>query len=236
MVKFLEFDTFWIGFYPVFERTYKLNLWQDFQTNDKKLIHKWMHYFPIYERHLSSYRNKTVTMVEIGVSKGGSLQMWQRFLGPMATLVGIDIDPSCKDHEDDNIFVRIGDQSDKSFLQSVMQEFGNPDIVIDDGSHVMSHIMATFEYFYSRLSKNGIYIVEDLHTAYWEEFEGGISNPNTFINKSKAFVDKLNADHSRGAIEPDFISKNTFGISFYDSVVVLERGSISLKKAPMTGH
>ena len=224
------------GFIPTFEKECKLNLWQDFQTNDKKLIHKWMHYFPIYERHLSPYRNKTVTLVEVGVSKGGSLQMWQRFLGPMATLVGIDIDPSCKDHEDDNIFVRIGDQSDKSFLQSVMQEFGNPDIVIDDGSHVMSHIMATFEYFYSRLPKNGIYIVEDLHTAYWEEFEGGINNPNTFINKSKAFVDKLNADHSRGAIEPDFISKNTFGISFYDSVVVLERGSIPLKKAPMTGH
>ena len=195
-----------------------------------------MHYFPIYERHLSPYRNKTVTMVEIGVSKGGSLQMWQRFLGPMATLVGIDIDPYCKDHEGDNIFVRIGDQSDKSFLQSVIQEFGNPDIVIDDGSHVMSHILATFEYFYSRLPKNGIYIVEDLHTAYWEEFEGGISEPNTFINKSKTFVDKLNADHSRGAVEPDFISKNTFGISFYDSVVVLERGSIPLKKAPMTGH
>ena len=224
------------GFIPTFEKECKLNLWQDFQTNDKKLIHKWMHYFPIYERHLSPYRNKTVTLVEVGVSKGGSLQMWQRFLGPMATLVGIDIDPSCKDHEDDNIFVRIGDQSDKSFLQSIMQEFGNPDIVIDDGSHVMSHITATFEYFYSRLPKNGIYIVEDLHTAYWEEFEGGINNPNTFINKSKAFVDKLNADHSRGAIEPDFISKNTFGISFYDSVVVLERGSIPLKKAPMTGY
>ena len=97
-----------------------MNLWQDFQTNDKKLIHKWMHYFPIYERHLSSYRNKTITMLEIGVSKGGSLQMWQRFLGPMATLIGIDIDPSCKEHEGDNIFVRIGDQSDKSFLQLII--------------------------------------------------------------------------------------------------------------------
>ena len=175
-------------------------------------------------------------MLEIGVSRGGSLQMWQRFLGPKATLIGIDIDASCAKHEDDNIFVRIGDQSDKSFLQSVSQEFGPPDIVIDDGSHVMSDINATFEYFYPRLPKNGIYIVEDLHTAYWEEFEGGIENPDTFINRSKNFIDKLNADHSRGVIEADFISKNTFGISFYVSVVVFERGSIPLKKAPMTGH
>jgi hypothetical protein len=52
-----------------------MNLWQDFKTNDQKLIHKWMHYFPIYERHLAPFRNRTITLLEIGVFKGGSLQM-----------------------------------------------------------------------------------------------------------------------------------------------------------------
>jgi hypothetical protein len=28
-----------------------MNLWQDFLTHDGKLMHKWPHYFPIYERH-----------------------------------------------------------------------------------------------------------------------------------------------------------------------------------------
>ncbi len=213
-----------------------MSLWQDFKNNDGKLIHKWMHYFPIYERHLEAYRNKTVTLIEIGVSKGGSLQMWQRFLGPLATLIGIDIDPDCSEHEDDNIFVRIGDQADKHFLQSIMQEFGTPDIIIDDGSHVMEHVNTTFDYLYPRLSKNGIYIVEDMHTAYWEEYGGGAENQGTFINKSKGFIDKLNADHSRGKITSDFITKNTFSIAFYDSVVVLERGMIPMKKAPMFGR
>jgi cephalosporin hydroxylase len=212
-----------------------MNLWQDFQTNNGKLIHKWVHYFPIYERHLSDWRNKTITFLEIGVSKGGSLQMWSRFFGPLATIVGIDIDPSCKQHEGDGIHVRIGDQSDPKFLEEIINEFGLPDIVLDDGSHRMDHILASFQFLYQKLPKNGLYIVEDLHTAYWEEYGGGVHKPETFINVSKNFVDRLNADHSRGVIEPDFITRNTFSIAFYDSVVVIERGAIPYKKAPQIG-
>jgi cephalosporin hydroxylase len=212
-----------------------MNLWQDFQTNDKKIIHKWEHYFPIYERFLNKFRNTTVTIIEIGVAKGGSLQMWERYLGPLATVVGIDIDPDCQEHAVDNIHVRIGNQSDTKFLQTVVNDFGAPDIVIDDGSHVMKDVLTSFEILYPALSKNGIYIVEDMHTAYWPEYGGGFDEENTFLNYSKAFVDKINAYHSRGAIKPDFATENTFGISFFDSVVVFERGNIPVRNAPMRG-
>jgi len=212
-----------------------MNLWQDFKTNEGKVIHKWMHYFPIYERHLSQWRNKTLTFIEIGVFKGGSLQMWHRFLGPLATIVGIDVNPACAKHEEPGIHIRIGDQSDASFLESIIAEFGQPDIVLDDGSHMMNHVTKSFEFLYPRLSKNGLYIIEDLHTAYWEEFGGGSFNEDSFVNISKGFIDQLNADHSRGVIEPDFMTQHTFGISFYDSVIVFERGSIPAKIAPQTG-
>jgi hypothetical protein len=68
--------------------------------------------------------------------------------------------------------------------------------------------------------------VEDLHTAYWKEYGGDITDKNTFVNISKSFVDDLNAHHSRGVLKPNFITDNTFGISFYDSVIVYERGRI----------
>ncbi|MDR7334639.1 class I SAM-dependent methyltransferase [Roseateles asaccharophilus] len=213
-----------------------MNLWQDFKTNDQKLVHKWVHYFPIYERHLAPFRNRTITLLEIGVFKGGSLQMWQRFLGPLATIVGIDINPECKQHEEPGIHVRIGDQSDPKFLQSLIDEFGTFDIVIDDGSHKMNHLVATFEFLYPRIAKNGLYIAEDLHTCYWPEYGGGVNEPGSFVNVSKSLVDKLNADHSRGAIEADFVARNTFGISFYDSVIVYERGTIPVKAAPTIGR
>lgn len=211
-----------------------MNLWQDFLTNDDRLIHKWTHYFPIYEKHLMEWRNKSITILEIGVSKGGSLQMWKRFFGPLATIVGIDIDPNCKAFEEDGIHVRIGDQSDPAFLEALITEFGSFDIVLDDGSHQMAHINKTFEFLYPKVSKNGIYIVEDLHTAYWQEYGGGKDNPETFINISKHFIDDLNADHSRGTVEPNFITRFTFSISYYDSVIVFQRGNIPFKKAPQT--
>lgn len=212
-----------------------MSLWHDFLTNDGKVIHKWVHYFPIYERHFSWYCGKSVTFLEIGVARGGSLAMWQRFFGPLAKIVGIDIEESCKSHEGPGRFVRIGDQGDERFLQSIIDEFGPPDIVLDDGSHRMEQTAKSFNFLYPKMPKNAIYMVEDLHTSYWEEFGGGLSKP-TFINLSKSFVDRLNADHTRGQVEPDFITRQTFSISFYDSVVAFEKGDVWRKEAVRTGH
>ncbi len=213
-----------------------MNLWQDFTTNkDGRIINKWEHYFPIYEKHFSPWRNKTITFIEIGVSQGGSLQMWRRFFGPMATIVGIDINPTCARYEELGIHIRVGDQSNHEFLKTLIDEFGTPDIVLDDGSHQMDHLVKSFEFFYPNISKNGLYVIEDLHTACMEEYGGGINNPNSFINLSKELIDRLYADHSRGVITPDFFSKNTFGISYYDSVLVFERGTIPAKVAPIVG-
>lgn len=213
-----------------------MSLWQDFLTNDKKLIHKWVHYFPIYEKHFSCWKNKSLTFLEIGVSKGGSLQMWQRYFGSMARIVGIDIDPECKKHESAGIFIRIGDQSDSEFLLSLVEEFGVPDIVLDDGSHQMNHIASSFQNLYPLMHKNAIYMVEDLHTAYWEEYGGGVDKADTFINYAKRCIDSLNADHSRGKIAPDLITRQTFSINFYDSIVCFEKGDVWRKEAPMIGN
>ena len=213
-----------------------MTLWQDFLTHDGYPIDKWAHYFPIYDRHFSWYANKSLTFLEIGVARGGSLQMWQRFFGPLAKIVGIDIRERSKSYEAPGTFVRIGDQADEQFLQSLIDEFGVPDIVLDDGSHQMEHIAKTFNFLYPRLPKNGVYMVEDLHTAYWDEFGGGVSKPETFINLSKEYIDRLNADHSRGQVVPNFITRQTFGISFYDSVVVFEKGDVWSKQGVHRGH
>ena len=213
-----------------------MTLWQDFLTHDGYPIDKWAHYFPIYDRHFSWYANKSLTFLEIGVARGGSLQMWQRFFGPLAKIVGIDIRERSKSYEAPGTLVRIGDQADEQFLQSLIDEFGVPDIVLDDGSHQMEHIAKTFNFLYPKLPKNGVYMVEDLHTAYWDEFGGGVSKPETFINLSKEYIDRLNADHSRGQVVPNFITRQTFGISFYDSVVVFEKGDVWSKQGVHRGH
>ena len=212
-----------------------MNLWQDFKLNEGKVVHKWHHYFPIYERHLARFRNTTITVIEIGVSKGGSLAMWQRFFGPMATIIGLDINERCMEHEAPGIHVRIGDQSDEAFLARVIEEFGTPDIIIDDGSHIMKHVSASFNFLYEKMSKSGVYIVEDLHTAYLKEFGGGLDNPDTFINLSMAFIDDINAFNTEGALAPSPMTHSTFGISFYDGVIAFERGSVTPRIHSETG-
>lgn len=202
-----------------------MSLWQDaHRHDDAKLLNKFSHYFPIYERELYDQRNKSLTILEIGVSQGGSLQMWRRFFGPYSTIIGIDINERHKKHEEDGIHIRIGDQSNKKFLNSIIKEFGIPDIIIDDGSHEMEHVIKSFQYLYPKLPKNGIYIVEDLHTAYNKKFGGGLNSANNFVNISKDFIDQLYACDIESELIPDFITYNTLNINFYNGIIVFRRG------------
>jgi cephalosporin hydroxylase len=140
--------------------------WHHLINNQKNHIHKAFNYFHAFERHFSRFVGTSATMFEIGVQNGGSAQMWKSYLGPMATIVGIDIDPRCKQVEEHAIHVRIGSQDDHAFLEQVINEFGVPDIVLDDGSHQASHIKSTFEYLFPMMAKNSVYMVEDLCCAY----------------------------------------------------------------------
>lgn len=213
-----------------------MQLWSDFLTNEKRVIHKWTHYFPVYERHLARFQGRSVTMLEIGCGEGGSLQMWKRYLGPYAQIVGVDIEPRCREFEEEQIKVRIGDQGNLEFLQDLVGEFGAFDIVLDDGSHRMHHMAASFEFLYPKTQKSGVYIVEDLHTCYWEEYGGGLPRQESFIERCKTLVDEMHADHSRGAVHATEISKQTLSMHIYDSIVVFERGQQLKKHAPMIGR
>ena len=212
-----------------------MSLWETFLAQSNPPIYKWAHYFPIYERHFAQHRNRSLTFLEIGVAWGGSSKMWSKYFGPMTKIIGIDIDPTCKQHEQNNVSVRIGDQSDPQFLQSVIDEFGVPDIVLDDGSHQQHHVNATFEFLYPKMDKNSVYMVEDLHTAYWPEWQGGLTNPLTFLNKSKTYIDQLNLQHTKGELERNPLLDNTFGISFYDSIAVFEKGNPCSKRDVWSG-
>lgn len=103
-------------------------------------------YGPHYERHVlgAMDRDWPVSLLEIGVNRGGSLRMWEG-LGPNIRVYGIDIDPKCKAAESEQSKVFIGDQSDPDFLRRVLLEAKPPvDFVVDDGSHYFSDILISF--------------------------------------------------------------------------------------------
>ena len=128
-----------------------------FKHHVGRRLDKWQHYFAVYDRHLDRFRGKPVRVLEIGVDHGGSLQLWKHYFGHTARIVGLDIDPRCAAYEEEQIQVKIGNQSDTSLLKSL----GSFDIVIDDGSHRLQDQLASFEALWP--TTRGIYLIEDCH-------------------------------------------------------------------------
>lgn len=206
-----------------------------FLNNSSKRLHKWNHYFDIYERHLSRFRGKGVVMLEIGVFGGGSLDMWRAYLGSAAKIIGVDINPDCKKFESEGIEIFIGSQDDPKLMSQILNKYPNISIVLDDGSHIMQHMNASFDLLYDRMDENGVYIVEDTHTCYWSEYEGGLKQENSFIERVKDKIDELNAVHTREKVAVSKFTKSTDSICVYDSVVVFERRPQGIRQAPITG-
>jgi 23S rRNA U2552 (ribose-2'-O)-methylase RlmE/FtsJ len=152
-----------------------------FEQNGGKLIHKWIHYFEIYDRYFSKFRGTDVHLVEIGVSQGGSLQMWKDYFGPKARIYGIDVNKDCKQLEEDQVEILIGDQGDIKFLKQLKEAIPRIDILLDDGGHTMKQQINTFEQLYPAISQKGIYLCEDVHTSYWKKFGGGYRRRGTYI-------------------------------------------------------
>lgn len=186
-----------------------------------------------YERHFAPLRARKLRLLEIGVGgyedpvKGGeSLRMWKAYF-PNASIFGIDVvDKSAQD--DDRIRTFIGSQDDEAFLLRVSGEVGPFDIVIDDGSHVNSHVIHSFQILFPLLAADGIYAVEDTQTAYWPEFGGAPPHYPTTTSMTffKSLVDGLNhREVPRGVdFNPSYFDRHIVGLHFYHNLVFVEKG------------
>ncbi|MDP3085098.1 MAG: hypothetical protein Q8N44_15595 [Rubrivivax sp.] len=211
--------------------------------------HKWWHYFQTYERVMVDLRKRPIRFLEVGVYRGGSLAMWRQYLHPDSVIVGLDIDPECArfDAPASQTHVRIGDQSDTVFLGRVFAEFGPFDVIIDDGSHVCSHMIKTFGFaFLNGLGERGIYMAEDTHANFWPEYR---DQNYSFVDLCKDLVD-LSHEHylpHRGPLPYQFgrrgrvtsvqlprIGAEIESISFFDSIIVIQRDAN--RRLPTSEH
>lgn len=207
-----------------------------FRQNNDRLIQKWVHYFDVYERHFSKYRDQEIVLLEIGVSQGGSLQMWKDYFGPKAKIFGIDINPKCKELEEENITIFIGSQSDRNFLREVKSKIPKIDILIDDGGHTMKQQIVSFEELFDHVKLDGVYLCEDLHTSYWLEYGGGYKRKGTFIEYSKNLIDYIHGYHSeQHSLNVSNYTRTIQSAHFYDSILVLEKGEISKPREERSG-
>lgn len=189
-------------------------------------------YTPHYMMHFSKLRKKNLKILEIGVGGdenpfygGASLRMWKRYFAN-SFIYGLDIvDKSY--HEENRIKIFKGDQSDEKYLLEMISEIGRPDIIIDDGSHINSHIITSFNVLFPLLNDGGIYVIEDLQTSYWNDYGGDnidINNPNTAINYFKSMVHCLNYKEFKiNEYEPTFLDQHITGLHFYHNIIFINK-------------
>ena len=197
-----------------------------FSQHRGKRLDKYVHYLEVYDKYLHKYRNKKVTILEIGVNHGGSIDMWRSYFGEQCRYIGVDINPKCKEFESDGIEIYIGDQGDRDFLRSLADSVGHFDILIDDGGHSMVQQWTTFEVLYPRISVPGAYICEDTHTSYLPAFGGSRKSSNTFMNQ---ILQKriLTEWHYEPVDKMDEFARTTESMHFFHSVVVIEKKFMS---------
>lgn len=200
-----------------------------FWNKNKKLkIHKWHHYFEIYERFLSCFKNKYPIILEIGLWQGGSCEMWNDYFQGKCLIHGIDNNLSCLEIPAKlgvrNIEVDIGDQGSIDFWNSFFLKYPDLkiDFIVDDGGHTMEQQIQTFKSTFPRLKNGGVYICEDVHTSYMKEYGGGDDCFDTFVNYSKKYVDKINSFHNNINFDSGILD-NVKSVHYYDSVVVFEK-------------
>jgi SAM-dependent methyltransferase len=204
-----------------------------FFEHNGKLTDKWEQYLAIYAGELDRFvaRATPLRLLEIGVQNGGSLEIWSKYLPPGSTIIGIDIDPAVgKLTFSGNIRAFVADINDMDKVERLIgaEPF---DVIVDDGSHTSSDIIATFRRLFPKLAPGGKYIVEDLHASYWKSHEGGLRLRSSSIEYFKDIVDALNSDYfesndclsAEAKIEIPDLGRQIARITFYDSVVVIEK-------------
>lgn len=194
---------------------------------------KWgAHYYAKhYQDHFRKFKFKKIKLLEIGVGGyenpdigGNSLRMWKRYF-PFGRIYALDLYDK-KNFEEHRIKIFRGSQTDEHVLSELTEATGELDIIIDDGSHINSHVIKTFAALFPKLKQGGIYVIEDTQTSYWPDYGGSHqAEQATIMNYFKHLTDGLNHEEFMIAgYEPSYFDRNIVSMHFYHNLIMIYKG------------
>jgi demethylmacrocin O-methyltransferase len=164
----------WISLDELAHRETDYKLWTDKRSGDG------MGYLPIYEKYFSPLRDQSIHLLEVGVNMGASILVWLEYF-QNGKISGVDIEPRTRPTHERYSF-RQGDQMDKNFWKSFVENNPKLDIIIDDGGHTSGQIETTFWSLWPHLKPGGYYCIEDLGACYNKDcLTPGFGNHLEFI-------------------------------------------------------
>jgi hypothetical protein len=126
----------------------------------------WHRYTEVYEAPFAQLADARL-VVELGIFRGDSLA-WLAERFPRADLVGVDILPLQPTWP---VSPRIryvqADQGDRRAIADVFAGLPDqPDLILEDGSHIPRHQVNCLLEGFARLSPGGLYVLEDICTSH----------------------------------------------------------------------
>jgi len=153
---------------------------------ENKKLFKGHNFAKFYEKHFKSLKDKKINILEIGVWEGASTASFYHYF-KSADIFPIDRNFKFKYFSKRINFFYCDTTSHKDlfkfkkFLQQ--KKITSFDIIIDDGSHILSNILNNLNFFFRYLKSGGIYVIEDY------------KHPNYFFHlndtKNHFFIDKV---------------------------------------------
>ena len=87
--------------------------------------------------------------------------IWNDYFNKNINIIGFDINSNFLKFKNENIDIKIGDQSNETELLQLKNK--KYDIIIDDGYHASKHQQISFKSLWTNVKPGGYYIIEDLH-------------------------------------------------------------------------
>ena len=157
-----------------------------------------------YDNHLNKFKNDKINILEIGSYSGASTAAFAKYF-PNSKIYCLDINLRNFIYKSNRIFTFGIDSSNEKMLSNFLNkiDFFDKikffDIIIDDGSHMLSDQLFSLNYFYRYVKKKGFYIIE--HYCFPEYFERNndvedykVSEIISFINYRTDFSSKIITD------------------------------------------
>jgi len=177
-------------------------------------------YLPLMDFHFNSQRMTAKKVLEIGVQTNRSVKMWEEYF-PNAIIYGLDIDSKCKKFEEGRVKIVIGDQSDERILSTLPSDL---DIIIDDGSHIESHVIKSLNYLYkNKLKIGGIYVIEDMMPPQHKSLSNLIQQFASGINYTPKNYRGPWSQLNHFEENIDFKIKYTTGLHFYRYLTIIDK-------------
>ncbi len=141
----------------------------DNSRTDKNTTHS---YLPLYQTILIKKKDTAKNVLEVGISNGGSIKLWNDFF-VNAKIHGLDIIPIenlwSGIKNDDIVLYNSNAYDDNFFNENFLNKNIKFDFMLDDGPHTLLSMIKFIELYSKVMTDDGILIIEDVQSFDWIE-------------------------------------------------------------------